>query len=51
MALVKCTECGKEISSNASKCIYCGCPSMRPKKANTKIIISGVIVVIIFSYN
>lgn len=47
MALVKCTECGKEISSNASKCIYCGCPSMRPKKANTKIIISGVIVVAI----
>ncbi len=26
MSLIKCPECGKEISSNADKCIYCGYP-------------------------
>ena len=26
MALVKCPECGKEISDRASSCIHCGCP-------------------------
>ena len=26
MALVKCIDCGKEISDNAKICIYCGCP-------------------------
>lgn len=27
MALIKCPECGKEISSKASSCPNCGCPS------------------------
>lgn len=26
MALIKCTECGKEISDKASVCPNCGCP-------------------------
>ena len=26
MALIKCPECGKEISNTADKCIHCGCP-------------------------
>lgn len=26
MALIKCSECGKEISSKATQCIYCGNP-------------------------
>ena len=26
MALIKCPECGKEISDKASACIHCGCP-------------------------
>lgn len=26
MALIKCTECGKEISDRASICPNCGCP-------------------------
>ena len=26
MALIKCSECGKEISDKASACIHCGCP-------------------------
>lgn len=26
MALITCSECGKEISDKAKACIYCGCP-------------------------
>lgn len=26
MALIKCSECGKEISDKATNCIHCGCP-------------------------
>lgn len=26
MALIKCPECGKEISDKAGACIHCGCP-------------------------
>ncbi len=26
MALIKCPECGKEISDKAKTCIGCGCP-------------------------
>ena len=26
MALIKCSECGKEISDKAKQCLYCGCP-------------------------
>jgi len=26
MALIKCPECGKEISNRAASCIHCGCP-------------------------
>lgn len=26
MALIKCKECGKEISSKSDVCINCGCP-------------------------
>lgn len=29
MALVKCPECGKEISNTAKKCIHCGYRLMR----------------------
>ena len=34
MALIKCPECGKEISDKASACINCGCPvsEMKPQK-------------------
>ena len=27
MALIKCTECGKEFSDKASACPNCGCPT------------------------
>lgn len=26
MALIKCCECGKEVSDKAKSCIHCGCP-------------------------
>lgn len=26
MALIRCPECGNEISDKAEKCIHCGCP-------------------------
>ena len=27
MALIKCTDCEKEISDKAQACIHCGCPN------------------------
>lgn len=29
MALIKCSECGNEISDKAERCIHCGCPIVR----------------------
>lgn len=37
MALIKCAECGKEISSKASSCPNCGCPI---EKETKKVIIT-----------
>ena len=31
MALIKCSECGREISDKASACIHCGCPISQSK--------------------
>ena len=32
MALIKCSECGKEISDKATACMNCGCPIEKVKK-------------------
>ena len=32
MALIKCPECGHEISEYADKCISCGCPMAKIKE-------------------
>jgi len=32
MALIKCSECGQDISDKASACIHCGCPIEKPKR-------------------
>ena len=32
MALIKCSECGKEISDQAKACPHCGFPLPKPKK-------------------
>ena len=36
MALIKCPECGKEISDKAAACINCGCPVSAMKTESTK---------------
>ena len=35
MALIKCSECGKDVSSNALSCPHCGNP-IKPVQANNK---------------
>ena len=37
MALIKCADCGKEISDRSKACIYCGCPVPEPFKLDTMI--------------
>ena len=32
MAIIKCSECGKEISDSATKCPHCGCLTISGKK-------------------
>ena len=32
MSLIKCPECGHDVSTYADKCIYCGCPMEVIKK-------------------
>lgn len=41
MALIKCPECGKEISDKAQSCIHCGCP-IQTQKIESKLIIKAL---------
>lgn len=59
MALIKCPECGKEISDKANKCPNCGCPTKNKKKKIIKhnkmiipiaVVVLVVIVMFIFSF-
>lgn len=34
MALIKCAECGREISDKAAACVHCGCPTSVSTQAN-----------------
>lgn len=36
MALIKCKECGKEISDKAEYCVHCGCPIEMSKEVKEK---------------
>lgn len=48
MALIKCEECGKEISNKAKICMNCGAKTEKAKKENIKIcIILSIIVTLI----
>lgn len=59
MALIKCSECGKEISDQAESCPNCGCPirsnetisdiEIKPKKLNKKMIIVAIAVILIIA--
>lgn len=42
MALIKCPECGKEISDKAEACIHCGCPASAVKQKATGPAVSAV---------
>ena len=46
MALIKCEECGREISSAATNCPYCGAP-IKSKKAGMSSMIYMIIFIII----
>ena len=47
MALIKCPECGKEISDKAGACPHCGCPNIQKNHC----IINGVDVDCSFVFN
>lgn len=45
MALIKCPECGKEISDSVEKCIHCGYEVKTEKKQKKFPFIIGIIVI------
>lgn len=49
MALIKCDECGKEISNQAKTCPNCGFPLKKPKKrtVNKKVLILVLLICVI----
>lgn len=47
MALVKCKECGKEISDTIKKCPNCGYKEKKPVNKKMIIIVSGIIALLI----
>ena len=48
MALIKCSECGKEISDQAERCPDCGCPIGKGKKRiNKKLLIIPIVIVVV----
>ncbi|MEG1028094.1 MAG: zinc-ribbon domain-containing protein, partial [Oscillospiraceae bacterium] len=46
MALIKCPECGKEISDKIKSCIHCGCKIKHHFKKISIIIIIGALSVL-----
>lgn len=48
MALIKCPECGKDISDTCENCIHCGYPIRKGKKINKKIffVVGGLAIVV-----
>ena len=56
MALIKCPECGRDISDTCENCIHCGCPISKEKKINKKIavgvgglaIVAAIAVIVVF---
>ena len=47
MALIKCKECGKDISDTAKVCVNCGAKTEKTKSKNKKIILSLIIFIVI----
>ena len=52
MAVIKCPDCGKDISEKTKKCIHCGCPIKKEKSSSNRVfkivLISIIISVIVF---
>ncbi len=38
MALIKCPDCGREVSENAKTCMYCGAPLKKDEKEKVVLI-------------
>lgn len=51
MALIKCPECGKDISDTCENCIYCGYPISKGKRINKKIFfgVGGLAIIVAFT--
>lgn len=50
MALIKCVECGRDISDTSDKCIHCGCPIEKKKvRKKRKIILAAVGICVLFA--
>lgn len=48
MAIIKCPQCGQEISNKAERCVHCGAViNKKNLKTKTKIVIAAIIVVIL----
>ena len=45
MAMTKCKECGKEVSTSAKKCPHCGVSNPNPSKTNIIILIVVVLII------
>ena len=43
MALIKCPECGREISDKSERCIHCGYPLSNIEKPNDNLITSNFV--------
>lgn len=50
MALIKCSECGKEISNKAKKCPYCGYDYNKSKIHKNSIIVIVIIIILTISF-
>lgn len=46
MAMINCTECNQEISSDSTACVKCGCPVKAKKKRGIIMPLIGIILMI-----
>lgn len=50
MALIKCAECGRDISDTCDKCIHCGCPIEKKKVSKKRrIMVVAIVVCVLFA--
>lgn len=47
MALIKCTECGKEVSNEAANCVNCGAKIKKPTSIATLIVAAVAAVIVV----